>query len=144
MAVLDLRRAIARSSSVRGLQSPGPQVSRPLEINLKRGTFRASPPLELSYPKSEFAIRPGKRIELEDLVAVYYCLLGLSQDLEDKLKFGVTAYRIRKGNPPRVTQGATLILPKSLRRQWRLIFPWYTAWPQFIKRLRQEYARGRN
>jgi hypothetical protein len=74
---------------------------------------------------------------------VYYCLIGLSQDLEDKLKFGVTAYRIRKGNPPRVSQGATLILPKSLRKQWRLIFPWYTAWPHFIKRLRREYARGR-
>lgn len=114
-----------------------------LEINLKRGTFRPSPPLELTYPKSEFAIRPGKRIELEDLVAVYYCLIGLSQDLEGKLRFGVTAYRIRKGNPPRVTQGATLILPKSLRKQWRLIFPWYTAWPHFIRRLRREYARGR-
>jgi len=114
-----------------------------LEISLKRGTFRPSPPLELTFPKSEFAIRPGKRIELEDLVAVYYCLLGLSQDLEDKLKFGVTAYRIRKGNPPRVAQGATLILPKYLRKQWRLIFPWYTAWPHFIKRLRREYARGR-
>jgi hypothetical protein len=112
-----------------------------LEINLKRGTFRPSPPLELTFPKSEFAIRPGKRIELEDLVAVYYCLLGLSQDLEDKLKFGVTAYRIRKGNPPRVVQATTLILPKYLRKQWRLIYPWYTAWPYFIRRLRREYLR---
>ncbi len=112
-----------------------------LEISLKRGTFRPSPPLELRFPKSEFAIRPGKRIELEDLVAVYYCLLGLSQDLEDKLKFGVTAYRIRRGNPPRVVQGATLILPKYLRKQLRLIYPWYSAWPSFIRRLRREYVR---
>lgn len=144
MAVLDLEEGHAPDPlryADYNLQDPS-FLDR-LEINLKRGTFRASPPLELTYPKSEFAIRPGKRIELEDLVAVYYCLLCLSQDLEDKLKFGVTAYRIRKGNPPRITQGATLILPKSLRKQWRLIFPWYTAWPHFIKRLRREYARGR-
>lgn len=144
MAVLDLEEGHAPDPfryADYNLQDPS-FLDR-LEINLKRGTFRPSPPLELTYPKSEFAIRPGKRIELEDLVAVYYCLIGLSQDLEDRLRFGVTAYRIRKGNPPRVTQGATLILPKSLRKLWRLIFPWYTAWPHFIARLRREYARGR-
>ena len=112
-----------------------------LEANLRRGTFRPSPPQELTFPKSEFAIRPGRRIELEDLVAVYYCLIGLSRDLEDKLKFGVVAYRIKRGNPPRVVQGATLILPKYMRKQLRLIYPWYTAWPSFIGRLRKEYLR---
>ena len=144
MAVLDLEEGHAPDPlryADYNLQDPS-FLDR-LEISLKRGTFRPSPPSELTFPKSEFAIRPVKRIELEDLVAVYYCLLGLSQDLEDKLKFGVTAYRIRKGNPPRVSQGATLILPRYLRKQWRLIFPWYTAWPHFINRLRREYARGR-
>lgn len=144
MAVLDLEEGHAPDPfryADYNLQDPS-FLDR-LEINLRRGTFRPSPPLELTFPKSEFAIRPGKRIELEDLVAVYYCLIGLSQDLEDRLKFGVTAYRIRKGNPPRVIQGATLILPRYQRKQWRLILPWYTAWPQFIKRLRREYIRGR-
>lgn len=142
MAVLDLEEGHAPDPfryADYNLQDPS-FLDR-LEVNLKRGTFRPSPPLELTFPKSEFAIRPGKRIELEDLVVVYYCLLGLSQDLEDKLKFGVIAYRIRKGNPPRVVQAATLILPKYLRKQWRLIYPWYTAWPYFISRLRREYLK---
>src|SRR5579862_5240088 len=59
-----------------------------IEVNLQQGIYRPNLPLELTFPKSEFAIRPGRRIELEDLVVLYYCLIAISSDLEDKLRVG--------------------------------------------------------
>ena len=118
-----------------------PSFLERIQLNLQKGFLRPSPPLELTFPKSEFAVRPGRRIELEDLVVLYYCLIFLIADLEDKLRFGVTAYRIRREKPPRVSQRATLILPRYLRRQLRIIDPWYDAWPSFIQRLRREYSQ---
>ena len=110
-----------------------------IEVNLQQGIYRPNLPLELTFPKSEFAIRPGRRIELEDLVVLYYCLIAISSDLEDKLRVGVTAYRIRHGRFPRIVQRASLILPRYLRRKMRIVDPWYNAWPQFTNRLRREY-----
>src|SRR5580704_6633986 len=115
-----------------------------LAANLHRGLLRPSPLLEMTFPKSEFAVRPGRRIEIEDLTILYYCILMLSQDLEDKLRPGVVAYRLRTMTPVRVRQAATLILPKYLRRRLRIIEPWYDAWPSFVRSLRRDYARGKN
>jgi hypothetical protein len=115
-----------------------------LAANLQRGLLRPSPLLEMTFPKSEFAVRPGRRIEIEDLTILYYCILMLSQDLEDKLRPGVVAYRLRTMTPVRVRQAATLILPKYLRRRLRIIEPWYDAWPSFVRSLRRDYARGKN
>jgi hypothetical protein len=99
--------------------------------------------LELTFPKSEFAVRPGRRIEIEDLAVVYYCILALAEDLEDRLRPGVTAYRVRTGPSPRIVQSATLILPKSLRKKLRMVAPWYNAWPSFIRSLRRDYTKFR-
>jgi len=140
MAVLDLEEGHAPDPfrySDYNLENPS-FLAR-LEMSLRQGVYRPSLPLELSFPKSEFAIRPGKRIELADLVVVYYCLIAISQDLEDRLRAGVTAYRIKKGTPPRIVQQASLILPRYLRRRMRIVDPWYDAWPKFINRLRREY-----
>ena len=63
-----------------------------LERRLRLGPYRPGMPLELTFPKTEFAVRPGRRIELEDLTVIYFALLGVASDLEDKLKPGVTAY----------------------------------------------------
>jgi Reverse transcriptase (RNA-dependent DNA polymerase) len=145
MAVLDLEEGHAPDPfrySDYNLQNPS-FLDR-IEVSLRQGLYRPNLPLEVSFPKSEFAIRPGKRIELEDLVVVYYCLIAISEDLEDKLKAGVTAYRIRRGTPPTIVQQASLILPRYLRKRMQIIDPWYNAWPKFMKRLRREYvASGR-
>lgn len=142
MAVLDLEEGHAPDPfRYADYNLANPSLLDRIEVNLKRGVFRPSLPLELSFPKSEFAIRPGKRIELEDLVLVYYCLLLITGDLEDKLKSGVTAYRVRQTRPPRVVQAATLILPRYLRRRLRIVDPWYNAWPGFIRALRRDYTR---
>jgi hypothetical protein len=97
--------------------------------------------LELTFPKSEFAVRPGRRIEIEDLAVVYYCIIALAEDLEDRLRPGVTAYRVRAGPSPRIVQSATLILPKSLRKRLRIVSPWYNAWPSFMRSLRRDYTK---
>jgi len=110
-----------------------------IEVSLRQGVYRPNLPLEVTFPKSEFAIRPGRRIELEDLAIVYYCLIAISEELEGRLKAGVTAYRIRKGTPPIIVQQASLILPRYLRKKMQIVDPWYNAWPKFIKRLRREY-----
>src|ERR1700722_14694277 len=86
MAVLDLEEGHAPDPfrySDYNLENPS-FLDR-IEVNLRQGIYRPSLPLELSFPKSEFAQRPGKRIELEDLVILYYCLIAISEDLEDKL-----------------------------------------------------------
>lgn len=48
-----------------------------IALNLRKGLLRPCLPLELTFPKSEFAVRPGRRIELEDLAILYYCILAL-------------------------------------------------------------------
>jgi hypothetical protein len=112
-----------------------------IALNLRRGLLRPGLPLELTFPKSEFAVRPGRRIEIEDLAVVYYCILALAEDLEERLKPGVTAYRVRTGPSPRIVQSATLILPKSLRKKLSIVEPWYNAWPSFIRSLRRDYTK---
>jgi hypothetical protein len=145
MAVLDLEEGHAPDPfRYADYNLENPSFLDRIEVNLRQGIYRPSLPLELSFPKSEFAQRPGKRIELEDLVVLYYCLIAISDDLEDKLKAGVIAYRIRKGNPPNIVQRSSLILPKYLRKRMRIVDPWYNAWPKFLTRLRREYVqRGR-
>lgn len=142
LAVLDLEEGHAPDPFRYSDYNVGhPSFLDKIEINLKRGLLRPFLPLELTFPKSEFAVRPGRRIEIEDLTVVYYCIIAIAEDLEDKLRTGVTAYRVRTGPSPRIVQSATLILPKSLRKKLRIVAPWYNAWPSFIHSLRRDYIR---
>ena len=142
LAVLDLEEGHAPDPFRYSDYNVGhPSFLQRIEVNLRKGMLRPCLPLELTFPKSEFAVRPGRRIEIEDLAVVYYCILGLAEDLEDRLKPSVTAYRVRTGPSPRIVQSATLILPKSLRRRLRIVSPWYNAWPSFIRSLRRDYAK---
>lgn len=118
-----------------------PSFLNRIERNLRRGLLRPCLPLELTFPKSEFASRPGRRIEIEDLAVVYYCILAIAENLEDRLKPGVTAYRVKTGPTPRVMQSATLILPKYLRKVLQIVEPWYNAWPSFVRSLRRDYQK---
>jgi len=142
LAVLDLEEGHAPDPFRYSDYNVGhPSFLERIELNLRRGLLRPCLPLELTFPKSEFSVRPGRRIEIEDLAVVYYCILALAEDLEDKLRPGVTAYRVRTGPSPRIMQSATLILPKSLRRRLRIVVPWYNAWPSFIRSLRRDYRK---
>ena len=143
MAVLDLEEGHTPDPFRYSDYSPSqPSLSKRIEINLRRGLLRPMLPLELTFPKSEFATRLAKRIELEDLVVIYYCLIAIAGDLEDKLKPGVTAYRVRRTKrPPTIVQGATLILPKYIRKRLRIVNPWYNAWPGFMLALRRDYTK---
>lgn len=142
LAVLDLEEGHAPDPFRYSDYNVGhPSFLERIETNLRRGLLRPCLPLELTFPKSEFAVRPGRRIEIEDLAVVYYCILALAEDLEDKLRPGVTVYRVRTGPSPRVVQSATLILPKSLRKKLRIVAPWYNAWPSFIRSLRRDYTK---
>jgi len=142
LAVLDLEEGHAPDPFRYSDYNVGhPSFLNRIERNLRRGLLRPCLPLELTFPKSEFAVRPGRRIEIEDLTVVYYCILAIAEDLEDRLKPGVTAYRVKTGPAPRIVQSATLILPKSLRKALRIVSPWYNAWPSFVRSLRRDYTR---
>jgi hypothetical protein len=142
LAVLDLEEGHAPDPFRYSDYNVGhPSFLNRIERNLRRGLLRPCLPLELTFPKSEFAVRPGRRIEIEDLTVVYYCILALAEDLEDRLRPGVTAYRVKTGPAPRIAQSATLILPKSLRKTLRIVSPWYNAWPSFVRSLRRDYTR---
>lgn len=141
LAVLDLEEGHAPDPFRYSDYNVGhPSFLRRIEGNLRRGLLRPCLPLELTFPKSEFAVRPGRRIEIEDLAVVYYCVLALAEDLEQRLRTGVTAYRVKTGPAPRIVQSATLILPKSVRKALRIVSPWYNAWPSFVRSLRRDYA----
>ena len=142
LAVLDLEEGHAPDPFRYSDYNVGhPSFLERIALNLRRGLLRPGLPLELTFPKSEFAVRPGRRIEIEDLTVVYYCILALAEDLEDRLRPGVTAYRVRTGPSPRIVQSATLILPKSLRKRLRIVAPWYNAWPSFVRSLRRDYTK---
>lgn len=113
-----------------------------LTRRLRVGTYRPEPPARVSLPKSEFADRPGKRIAVQDLAVVFYAVLAMAEQFEDRLRAGVTAYRVRRIKPL-VSAKRRYVLPRYLRRRFNVVDPWYDAWPKFQKRLQAEYALGR-
>src|SRR5258705_11794922 len=70
-----------------------------LEGSLRAGKYRPEFPLVVTLPKNEFANRPGKRISVEDLTVLFYIMLALAEVFEDRLRAGVTAYRVRRVKP---------------------------------------------
>lgn len=113
-----------------------------LAKGLRTGTYSPEPPLLVALPKSEFAVRPGKRVRVEDLTVLFYIVLGLASVFEDRLRAGVTAYRVRQSRAM-ISPRRRYILPRYLRRRHNIIDPWYDAWPKFHKRLQAEYELGR-
>jgi len=113
-----------------------------LERALRNGTYRPELPQVVSLPKNEFASRPGKRISIDDLTVLFYITLGLAEVFEDRLRAGVTAYRVRRVKPT-ISAKRRYVLPRYLRRRHKIVDPWYDAWPKFHRQLQAQYALGR-
>jgi hypothetical protein len=113
--------------------------------HLALGTYRPAPLLSIDFPKSEFAYRPATRIEVRDLIVLFYVLLQISDRLERQLGPEAASHRLKvdkKTGSLRIIRGSTYILPRHLRRRFGITVPWYDAWPKFRKSLERAYRSG--
>jgi hypothetical protein len=72
------RKAFICSAEVKSGRSPDYNVGHPsflekIELNLRRGHLRPFLPLELTFPKSEFAVRPEEGHRVSTLTVATSC-----------------------------------------------------------------------
>jgi hypothetical protein len=118
-----------------------------IKKQLANSSYRPGPLLNIDLPKSEFTYRPASRIELRDLVVLFYIVLQIAEDAETKLGPHATAYRLKRitnhgKQRCRIMRESSYILPRHLRKRYGITVPWYDAWPAFRKALRKKFDRG--
>ena len=113
--------------------------------DLSHNEYRPKRTENFNLPKGEYAIRPGKIIQLVDLAVLHYLLSEFVLKLDAKLPSGVTAYRLKtdKQRQFSIRRDAFYVLPKYKRHKIRIEEPWYNLWPAFRKQLRKDLDSGR-
>lgn len=118
--------------------------------SLKNESYHPKPLQRIDVPKSEYAVRPGSTVSIEDRIVLYAIALLIAPVLDKKLPSSVYSWRVKHGRKAGENlfrentnlQSFPFLKSKTIGHYIDIIEPWYERWPDYIKNVTAAYAKG--